>query len=210
MALVFGKSFRQLLIDVALLFLFAQIALEKLSLVLVDPNLPLLIVLAKCSLDAVAFLFRAAPLDVSTRWVDWVVTLLMVFGPLAFTSAPVDMIGSYVVLVRLSLFMQIAGFAISLFGLVFLFRSWGLVPANRGIKTSGLYRFVRHPIYLGYVLVWTGFVMSNPSWGNGALLLILLISFVFRIGAEERLLLRDPAYQTYVKRTRWRVIPGIF
>src|SRR5512141_432349 len=44
------------------------------------------------------------------------------------------------------------GLAIVIAGKLTLGRSFGLMPANRGVVSSGVYRFVRHPIYLGYLL----------------------------------------------------------
>ena len=37
-----------------------------------------------------------------------------------------------------------------------LARSFGLAPANRGVKSRGAYAFLRHPMYLGYVVEWIG------------------------------------------------------
>ena len=59
--------------------------------------------------------------------------------------------------------VSIIGLAIVVAGKVALGRSFGLLPANRGVVFSGLYRVVRHPIYLGYVLTHGAFLAANPS-----------------------------------------------
>src|SRR4029077_13727866 len=41
-------------------------------------------------------------------------------------------------------------------------RSFGLVPANRGVVVRGPYTFVRHPIYTGYLITHVAFLMANP------------------------------------------------
>ena len=53
------------------------------------------------------------------------------------------------------------GTTITLAAKMSLRRSFGLVPANRGVKVSGAYRFVRHPMYMG------GFVFFVGTHGAG-------------------------------------------
>ena len=53
------------------------------------------------------------------------------------------------------------GLMIVVAGKVTLGRSFGLTPANRGIVSTGVYRIVRHPIYLGYLITHIGFVIAN-------------------------------------------------
>ena len=89
-------------------------------------------------------------------------------------------------------------------------RSFGLVPANRGIVCSGLYRFVRHPIYLGYLLTHIGFVAANPADWNLCILAAADVALMMRAVREERTLAQDPEYRDYLQRVRWRVVPGVF
>ena len=44
---------------------------------------------------------------------------------------------------------------------VTLGRSFGWLPANRGIVDTGVYRLIRHPIYFGYALGHLGFLLAN-------------------------------------------------
>ena len=55
------------------------------------------------------------------------------------------------------------GLIVVIVGKMSLGRSFGLMPANRGIVSTGLYRVVRHPIYLGYLITHVGFVAANPT-----------------------------------------------
>lgn len=89
-------------------------------------------------------------------------------------------------------------------------RSFGLLPANRGVVQSGPYRVVRHPIYLGYLIGHIGFLMAFFSIQNAALIAIVYVFQVARILREESVLGQDPAYRVYMHRTPWRLIPGIF
>jgi len=102
------------------------------------------------------------------------------------------------------------GLIIVVLGKLSLGRSFGLAPANRGIVRTGLYRFVRHPIYLGYLITHIGFVIANPASWNLVLLGVADVALMLRARREERTLAQDPAYREYLTQVRWRVIPGVF
>ncbi len=48
-------------------------------------------------------------------------------------------------------------------------RSFGLMPANRGIVSRGIYRVVRHPIYAGYLVTHAAFLAAHPTLWNAML-----------------------------------------
>jgi protein-S-isoprenylcysteine O-methyltransferase Ste14 len=85
-----------------------------------------------------------------------------------------------------------------------------VAPANRGIKLTGPYRLVRHPMYAGYLLVHLGVLILMFSPINVLIYAIGWWAQILRILAEERLLSQDPAYADYMGRVRWRLIPGLF
>lgn len=88
-------------------------------------------------------------------------------------------------------------------------RSFGLLPANRGIVTHGTYRVVRHPIYLGYFVGHMAFLLASFSSSNLYLFACLYFFQGLRIREEEKVLIQDPAYASYAERTRYRLIPGV-
>lgn len=93
----------------------------------------------------------------------------------------------------------------------FLGRSFGLLPAQRGLVMSGPYRVVRHPIYLGYLIGHVGFLCANFSWRNAAVLALLYVAQVHRIQREEAVLAADsPEYRGYQQRVRWRLLPFVY
>jgi protein-S-isoprenylcysteine O-methyltransferase Ste14 len=106
--------------------------------------------------------------------------------------------------------VMLIGIFVQLHAKVTLARSLGLVPAHRGLKTSGPYRFVRHPMYAGYLLAHLGFLALNPTWWNLAVYALCYSLQVPRVFAEERFLGRDPAYREYQARVRYRIVPGVF
>jgi protein-S-isoprenylcysteine O-methyltransferase Ste14 len=102
------------------------------------------------------------------------------------------------------------GLLVVLAGKMSLGRSFGLIPANRGIVSSGLYRIVRHPIYLGYLITHVAFLISNPLAWNISLLVTTDIALLLRAVCEEKTLALDAEYRAYQSRVRWRVLPGLF
>ena len=78
------------------------------------------------------------------------------------------------------------------------------------LTQTGLYRFVRHPIYFGWILiVWPTPIMT------GTRLVFAAISTAYLMAAipfEERDLHRlfGPAYRTYSRRVRWRMVPWVY
>lgn len=106
--------------------------------------------------------------------------------------------------------VQGVGNVLAVAGICDLGRSFGIVAAHRGIKTRGLYRYLRHPIYAAYLLAFGGFVLAHPSGYNTLVLLVWAIFQIARIRAEEHLLFTDPEYAAYALRVRHRLIPGIW
>ena len=78
------------------------------------------------------------------------------------------------------------------------------------LETGGAYRLVRHPIYLGTLLL----MAATPDLTAGRLLftVLSLIYLVVGVAFEERSLLEEfgPAYEAYCARVRWRIIPGVY
>jgi protein-S-isoprenylcysteine O-methyltransferase Ste14 len=102
------------------------------------------------------------------------------------------------------------GLGLVITGKVALGRSFGIVPANRGVVIRGPYGFVRHPIYTGYLITHVGFVVAHPSAWNVAVLLLADGALVARALIEERVLSRDEQYRSYCQRVGWHLMPGVF
>jgi protein-S-isoprenylcysteine O-methyltransferase Ste14 len=104
-----------------------------------------------------------------------------------------------------------AGLGVLIWGVLSLGRNItpGAEPLATGeLITSGAYAHVRHPIYNGVVLVLTGYTLA---WSNLILALILggiaVLYFDAKARAEERWLVkRFPAYESYMRHVRRRVL----
>lgn len=102
------------------------------------------------------------------------------------------------------------GLATVVAGKLSLGRSFGLLPANRGVVCSGAYRVIRHPIYLGYLLTHVAFLMANASLWNILSLGIADVALLLRARIEERTLATDDRYRQYVRLVPWRMIPKLY
>jgi len=102
------------------------------------------------------------------------------------------------------------GLVLVLVGKMTLGRSFGLVPANRGVVVRGPYTFVRHPIYTGYLITHVAFFIANPTPWNTAVILIADTALILRALMEERVLSEDAEYQGYCQRVGWHLVPGVF
>ena len=105
--------------------------------------------------------------------------------------------------------LQVLGIVWQVISKLSLGRSFGLLPANRGVVTHGTYRVVRHPIYLGYLIGHLGFLLASFSVYNLALFSALYFFQGLRIWEEERLLKSDPIYAQYMQQTKYRILPGL-
>ena len=94
--------------------------------------------------------------------------------------------------------------------LLSLGRWFGVWPAFRGLATRGPYRFVRHPMYLAYVLEDIGYNLYEYNLGTVLLVIAGWSSLFYRIRAEERILSRDAGWSSYAASVRYRILPGLW
>lgn len=106
--------------------------------------------------------------------------------------------------------LQTIGVLLSIVALLSIGRSIGVVPADRGIRTGGAYRIVRHPVYSAYIVTFTGYLMCSPTARNAAVVVVSLLLLGARAVFEERFLMRDARYRDYAQRVRWRMLPWLF
>lgn len=157
------------------------------------------------SLLVLLFLTRRRSKETSSRPLDWVLGIVGTALPLFLRPLP-----EWSAYWWAGQPFQVIGLTIALLGTMSLGRSVGVVAGNRGVKTGGAHGIVRHPMYAGYLVGFSGYLVVYPSGYNAAILLATLVALVGRTVAEERLLQRDPIYRDYMQRVRWRFLPYVY
>jgi protein-S-isoprenylcysteine O-methyltransferase Ste14 len=149
-------------------------------------------------------LIRKNAVVLSSRPIDYVYALVGLGSPLLFR--PIAEYASS----AMGMSLEVAGGFFVLGAFLSLNRSFGIAPENRGVKSMGFYRIIRHPMYFGYALAEMGFVINNFSYYNLTVFALVISFTLLRLQAEERVLRKDPAYPEYAKKVRWKLIPLIF
>lgn len=169
-----------------------------------NPFAPLLLISETAVV--VFVLIRRPTQAISLRAGDWLLAITATAAPLLVlphgSGAPV--------MVPVALGFLLVGNMIQLAAKLILRRSFGIAPANRGIKRGGPYMLVRHPMYAGYLLTHIAILALIPSWTNAAIYAVAWTAQIFRLVAEERLLSEDETYRAYARDVRYRLIPGIY
>jgi protein-S-isoprenylcysteine O-methyltransferase Ste14 len=151
-------------------------------------------------------LIRRKANRISPRPSHWAMAFLATAGPLLVQPAA----GRSLVPLGLAAALMLAGTLLEFVAKLVLGRSFGCVAADRGLKFSGPYRYVRHPMYAGYLLTHVGFLLVNLTTWNAIVYAICYANQIPRLLAEEQLLSHDPSYCQYLNTVPYRLIPGVF
>ncbi|TAM55988.1 MAG: isoprenylcysteine carboxylmethyltransferase family protein [Paraburkholderia sp.] len=165
----------------------------------------LLLVVANCFTTGLTLIART-PVRRDWRPLALLCSLGGTYGCLAYNLNT----GVQVVPETIGALLQIGGIGWQLFAKVSLKRAFGILPANRGVVSHGAYRFVRHPMYLGYFVTDLGFLLTNFSPFNLTVHVVQLAFQIGRILQEEKMLETDAAYRCYRNAVRYRFIPLVF
>ncbi len=85
------------------------------------------------------------------------------------------------------------------------------VEKSQKVISSGPYAIIRHPMYLGYILMMLSMPVALGSWAGVPFFSLHIPLIIARILNEEKVLSRDlPGYVEYCGRTRHRLVPGIW
>jgi protein-S-isoprenylcysteine O-methyltransferase Ste14 len=135
----------------------------------------------------------------------WAVTRLLAFADYPLRVLP---FGVGVVLLALGLWLLYRSHAD-------LGANWSLtleIREEHRLITRGIYRLVRHPMYLALLLYAAGQALVVPNWVAGpAYLVTLALLFASRMHAEERMMVDafGTEYEEYRGRTK-RLVPGVW
>ena len=151
-------------------------------------------------------LCRPAPRRVDMRWRTQAICWISTVYVLLFERVPIP---EAVWLVELARWSRVIFHSLAMIGLIMLGRSYSLLPALRDVQDRYLYRWVRHPVYMSYIVADAAFLVLQFSWWNLALAWFAAMLFVERARLEEELLVQDEAYRAYQKRVPYRFIPFV-
>ncbi len=120
----------------------------------------------------------------------------------------------------LPLWLRWAGAGLSLASILyiawvqhFLGKQWSAsleIAKDHELVTSGPYRLIRHPLYMGIIFMAPGFALVTASWILVALLPIGVFLFL-RVRKEERMMIErfGEEYLNYMRKTK-RFIPFVY
>jgi protein-S-isoprenylcysteine O-methyltransferase Ste14 len=87
------------------------------------------------------------------------------------------------------------------------------IQEDRGhqVVTGGPYRYVRHPMYVGIILLFPCMTLFLGSWWASVPAGLIAILMVIRTALEDRTLRAGlPGYREYAQRVRYRLLPGVW
>ncbi len=151
-------------------------------------------------------LFRKPAQRISLQPRDWALALGATALPMLATGGTGETHAPIAVAAVILLF----GVVTQVLAKLWLGTRFGLVAAVRGVVTGGPYRFVRHPIYCGYLFTHLAILMMRPSPSNLVIYALAWTLQLPRILAEERILGEDEGYAAYMREVRWRLLPGVW
>jgi protein-S-isoprenylcysteine O-methyltransferase Ste14 len=154
----------------------------------------------------VLFVTRRQPEWASFAKGDWLVAAIGGFGVMAARPVAGHLAGAD----WLYQSLQLIGAALALMCLLSIGRSFGIVPANRGVQTRGAYGIVRHPIYASYMVIDAGYLLENLTLRNAVVLAVVFVCQLGRMHREEACLRKDPGYAEYMRHVRYRVLPYVY
>jgi protein-S-isoprenylcysteine O-methyltransferase Ste14 len=155
------------------------------------------------TLGAAFFLVRKLPQSVSSAPFDWIVAVIGTFSSFLFLPADWGVVPA-------AKYAVVIGSGLTILGMLSLNRSFAIVPAKREIKTVGMYRFVRHPLYASYLVMLTSYVLANTTFENVLVFAFVMGCMFIRMFREEKHLALDAEYRNYMRKVRYRLIPFIF
>lgn len=82
---------------------------------------------------------------------------------------------------------------------------------KQNVVSSGVYGFVRHPLYLGVLLMLVGIPLLTGSLIGLIISFIALVALIVRILGEEKMLIEElDGYQDYTMKVKYRLFPFIW
>jgi protein-S-isoprenylcysteine O-methyltransferase Ste14 len=153
--------------------------------------------------------------DKSSLW--WLYGLITVGYALSFSigSTKIGRIYNWNTFFAIGMSLVVIGLMIRIHSILTLkqFFTYSVIKVqNQKIIETGLYKFLRHPGYLGQLIIFLGISTSISNWLSIIVMMIpVTLGYLYRINIEERFMFEQLGedYLNYQKRTK-RLIPMIY
>jgi protein-S-isoprenylcysteine O-methyltransferase Ste14 len=153
--------------------------------------------------------------DKSSLW--WLYGLITVGYALSFSigATKIGRINYWNTFFAIGMALVLGGFVIRIHSILTLnqYFTYSVARvANHKIIETGLYKFIRHPGYLGQLIIFFGISTSISNWLSVLVMMIpVTLGYLYRINVEESFMLENLGadYLNYQKRTK-RIIPLIY
>jgi len=128
---------------------------------------------------------------------------------LGMLGALVPLLAPYPITMQLPwIILGLLGYVSILWSLITLRNCFGVAPADRGLIDSGPYRLVRHPMYLGELVLRAALIASSPKPLIGLPMLVVFTAIqILRARREEGII---SGYANYASQVRYRLLPGVW
>jgi protein-S-isoprenylcysteine O-methyltransferase Ste14 len=152
---------------------------------------------------------------------DWIIMPLVFIGYVGATVFPaIEKRFGFPWVPQLHIIGEIIALVVMNFGLIVmntaqLQNSYAskVLDINKGqqLVDTGLYARVRHPLYLGAIILIIGLPLALGSIISIIFSLIMCVALIIRIKPEEEMLLKEmKGYEKYCELVKYKLIPGIF
>lgn len=136
---------------------------------------------------AAYFFLKRNPSQTKSKLLQSIVAYASSFVPLLYLAPSENAAKNFLMVSDL---MSVLGFLMVALATVELGASIGISPANRGVVRSGIYKFIKHPMYAGYIVSEVGMVLVNPS--NIFIFVLSVGLYLRRLIWENRILSDRP------------------
>lgn len=166
----------------------------------------------------VAYLCRSRTVSVAAGFMETAFPIIVAGLPVLIAAAPYNLpdripLASRGHLPFFTMVMGIilAGSLINLMGLISLRRAFSIMAEARQLVRQGLFRYMRHPLYAGHFIIFSGSVLLRLHIYTVALFILFCIGQVWRARIEERKLIKTfPEYEAYRRQTGMFWPRGLF
>jgi protein-S-isoprenylcysteine O-methyltransferase Ste14 len=186
-----------------------------------DPSLMSLALLTRSVLygafvfgAAIALLANRRPHASDDRRGVIALSLLASFLMVAVNLAPVGPIlwHASALVTECGIAITVIGAAVAGYAIANLGRNFSVAPEVRSLVTGGVYRVVRHPIYLAESLMIVGALLGDAALTSLIGMVVVIGLQIYRIRVEERLLSHalPASFAAFTRRTTYRLIPMVW